>query len=392
MGFSKGDTVTVDIIADDGTDTTTVSGPSLVIDNTPPEAPTLAITPSSPGPGDSLWCEVVTDSPDADEDAITYTITWTVDGVDYAVGGTTDTGGLDSGASGWAGPTTTTWTDDTTDGDDVWSNETWTCTATPNDGDDDGTPASVSVDTNCNDASASTCPGLDCLDILTTDPTAPDDIYWIDPTGSDAYEVFCDMTTDGGGWTLVMKAVNDNFLYVDPVWSTTGLANETDLSLTTSGTAKYQSYNEVPFTELRTSDNTVLTTDLVESFSTTQTSALALFSSSGTVLDTIHNSYFDSRAPSAYQAWGCTELNRYGLNLADALGCTYQSGSGGFLCDHNGGARWGNRTNQYYCSSCGELHGQGWAAYGCSSSSEPSVDTGPQGAYLHTINELMWVR
>ena len=145
---------------------------------------------------------------------------------------------------------------------------------------------------------------LDCLDILTADPTAPDDIYWIDPTGTDAYEVYCDMTTDGGGWTLVMKAINDNFLYLDTIWTSTGLANETDLSLTASGTAKYQSYNEVPFTELRTSDNTVLTTDLVESFGTTQSSALALFSSSGTVLDTIHNSYFDSRAPTAHKCLG----------------------------------------------------------------------------------------
>jgi len=143
--FDKHQSVYVTVTADDGTDSTSASSASVLIENTPPTAPTVSITPSSPTAGDTLLCNIVTPSSDDDLDSITYTITWEVDGVTYEAGGTTDTGGLDSGDPGWLGPSTTIWTDDTIDGADVDYSQTWTCTATPNDGDDDGTPGSSST-------------------------------------------------------------------------------------------------------------------------------------------------------------------------------------------------------------------------------------------------------
>ena len=52
-----------------------------------------------------------------------------------------------------------------------------------------------------------------CMEILDTDPNAPNGAYVLSGEGEvDDFEVYCDMATDGGGWTIV--------------WSTTGGDNE----------------------------------------------------------------------------------------------------------------------------------------------------------------------
>ncbi len=142
--FDKDEEVYVEVTPDDGTESgTAVSSSSIVVLNTPPEAPVLYIDPETPAVGtDDLLCVVDSDSHDDDGDSISYSMSWTVDGVAYAAGGSADTG--DTGA-GWLGPDTTTWTDDTVPAEDTLSGQEWTCTATPDDGDDAGTAAEVSV-------------------------------------------------------------------------------------------------------------------------------------------------------------------------------------------------------------------------------------------------------
>ena len=246
-------------------------------------------------------CDGTTDEPDATDASTWYADT---DGDGYGDPNSTP---VTSCAQPSNTSTDSTDCDDTTNTIHPGATETWydgidsNCdTASDYDADADGADSADHGGTDCDDtdASASTCgssatlAGESCLALLTIDSTLTDGTYWLNPDGGSAYEVFCDMTNDGGGWALLAKftASGSNWNYSDGTWTSTSPLNAADtLDDTTVSDAKSDSWSRLAVSELRLN---VLGTN-------SSSGAYVIFSNPSTTAYDLMNSGTQSISPSA---------------------------------------------------------------------------------------------
>lgn len=73
-------------------------------------------------------------------------------------------------------------------------------------------------------------PGASCLDVLKSGGANGDGVYWLKVGIGGAFQTFCDMTTDGGGWTVCARqsfAQNGNYLGHTALTTSWGTPNAT---------------------------------------------------------------------------------------------------------------------------------------------------------------------
>jgi cysteine-rich repeat protein len=93
-----------------------------------------------------------------------------------------------------------------------------------------------------------------CKVLHESNPEAPSGVYSIDPDGMGGgapFDAYCDMVTEGGGWTLALKAdgTKATFNYNSTFW-TNNLLHQPNFPALDRNEAKLQSWNSVAFTEM----------------------------------------------------------------------------------------------------------------------------------------------